>query len=198
MSVFQSSPLLQADLLMVLYYSILLGFLASYINCDLQRMINDKPFVVHIIGFMCMLFIYITQDTKLPISSIFLRTLFIYFIYVLITKSKWYFALTSISILLGYGLALRYFIMQKRDSKMEVTNESVDTSSDDTNYTDYPPYDEDYEKRVLNIIRLILLLSIILGTIQYAYLQYIEYGSKFSLITFFIGTGKCKKKSPKY
>ena len=129
-----------------------------------------------------MLFIYISIDTTISIPDILIRTIIIYCLYVLLTKSKWYFAMVSITFLLAYGFALRYFTMQKIAS----------TEAQDGKY------DVEYQELVLNIIRGLIVASILIGSGHYLYLQYFEYKSKFSFYTFIVGTGKCKKNEPKY
>lgn len=181
-------PLIEVNVLMMLSFSILLGFLASYVNCDLQRIMTQKPIAIHILGFMGTLFIYITQDMTLSASSIFFRSLFIYLMYVLITKSKWYFALLSISGILVYGIASRYFVMQNKRYDDDEPRLSPGN----------PPYDEKYRDLVLNIIKGLLVTNVIIGMLHYMYLQYSEYGKRFSFAKFLIGTGRCKKNAPKY
>lgn len=41
-----------------------------------------------------------------------------------------------------------------------------------------------------------ILVTIIVGTIQYMYLQWVEYKSEFSFLTFFMGITKCKDTMP--
>ena len=177
-------PLIHGDVVMLMYFSILFGFLGSYINCDLQRMLQDNPYVVHLLGFMCMVYIYITQDFQMSTLNIIARAMGMYILYVFATKSKWYFAVLIIILLLIYGIVRREFLMSQQlhtnDGKPSIEELSKD------------------KQRILFIIRLLMLFSILFGMIHYIVLQKKEYAQKFSWTKFFLGTGSCKTYYPQY
>lgn len=176
-------PFIHGDVVMLMYFSILFGFLGSYINCDLQRMLQNNPYFVHLLGFMCMVFIYITQDFELSTLNIIGRAIGMYILYLFATKSKWYFGILTIVLLLIYGIIRRDFLISQRNSQDE--KPSIEQLSKD-------------QQRILFIIRLLMLFSILFGMLQYIFLQKKEYKQNFSWTKFFLGTGSCKAFYPQY
>lgn len=166
-------PFFHVDVLMIMYFSILLGYLASYINCDLQRMMSKNPFAIHLLGFMGMVFIYITSNSQLSTQEVLIRSLGMYLMFVLTTKSKWYFGLSVLALLLIYGVVRRHYLREN-----------------DEEYLDQLPV---HQERILSLIRLLIGVLMVIGLVHYVVLQSQEYKDKFSWTKFLIGTGSCKK-----
>lgn len=166
-------PIFHVDVLMIMYFSILLGYLASYINCDLQRMMSKSPIAIHLLGFMGMVFIYIGSDAQLSTQEIMIRSIRMYLVFVLSTKSKWYFGFAVLALLLIYGVVRRHYL---RENEAEYIDQ-------------LPPNQE----RILVLIRLLIGILVVIGVAHYVILQSQEYKDKFSWSKFLIGTGNCKK-----
>lgn len=85
-----------------LYLWILFGFLASMINCDFQRWIHSNIWFRHFIGLVgfFLLFSVIEEDGESPVGAVWLKTLFVYGIFLLTIKMKWYFSLPIFIILI--------------------------------------------------------------------------------------------------
>lgn len=164
-----------------MYLWLIFGFLSTMINCDLQRFMQSHPLMMHAFALMAFFFLFTLIDTnnKADISVILVKTIFIYILFVLMTKSKWYFVIPVLSLLLiDQGLKKHVAVKQAAGKNIEKDTQRLEM------YT--------------NIINVLIIFIIIIGSIHYMYLQQLEYGKKFSLFKFFFGISKCKKKMPNY
>ena len=95
------------------------------------------------------------------------------------TKSKWYFVIPVLMMLLVDQTVKKHLAIQKERNKdvnqLQVTQE--------------------YLTKILNIF---IISTIVIGTLHYMFLQKLEYRSEFSLYKFFFGVTKCKSYVPKY
>jgi hypothetical protein len=160
---------------------ILFGYLSKILNCDLQRLMSAHPLVIHLIGVTTFFFLFTILDTKnkTHIALVWLKTVFVYVAFVLMTKSKWYFIVPILVILLVDQTIRKHLaIQEERGADTEKLKEIQEKSS-----------------KVFDIIILVL---ICIGTIHYMMLQRAEYKDDFSYFTFFFGVTQCKNYMPKY
>jgi len=164
-----------------MYLWLLFGFLSTMINCDLQRFINSHPIARHIVAFIAFFFLFtlIDANNKTNITTIWVKTFVVYILFILTTKSKWYFALPVL------GLLLIDQSLKKHISLLQAQNKA-----DPEKVLKY--------QEISRFINVFVTATIIAGVIHYISLQKTEYGKQFSYIKFFLGTMTCKKKSPKY
>lgn len=146
-----------------LYLWLLFGFLSSMVSCDIKRMMTNNVFVRHIVGIISffLLFTVIDTENELDIFTVWLKTIRIYFIFLLMTKSKWYFSI-PVFLLLIIDQSLKFQIKyeEKRKNKaLTVRYENIR----DTIYT-------------------LIIALIAIGFLHYTAKQYAEYGSNFSLV----------------
>ena len=175
-----------------MYLWILFGYLAALLNCDLQRLVKSHPLVIHLVGLLTFFFLFtlIDSSNKTSVTNIWIKTVFIYILFVLTTKAKWYFVVPVLIILLidqTMKKNLAYYKQMEADSpvKQEKAHEKVLKL-------------EEQVHAYSSLINKAIIVLIIIGTIHYMYLQYIEYGSKFSFYKFFLGVTRCKDKMPDY
>ena len=145
-----------------LYLWLLFGFLSSIVSCDIKLLMTNNIYFRHFVGIISffLLFTVIDKDNDMDIISIWIKTCFIYFIFLLMTKSKWYFSIPVLLLLL---------VDQSFKFQIEFT-QKVDPKSNKINY-----YENIRKKVYISIIVLI-----VIGFIHYAIRQYKEFGSKFS------------------
>jgi hypothetical protein len=145
-----------------LYLWLLFGFLSSIVSCDIKLLMTNNVYFRHFVGIISffLLFTVIDKDNDMDIISIWIKTCFIYFIFLLMTKSKWYFSIPVLLLLL---------VDQSFKFQIEFT-QKVDPKSNKINY-----YENIRKKVYISIIVLI-----VIGFIHYAIRQYKEFGSKFS------------------
>jgi hypothetical protein len=158
-----------------MYLWLIFGYLSALLNCDLQRFIYQHPVVVHCFGIVAFFFLFTLLDTnnKTTITSIWVKTLFIYILFVLMTKSKWYFVLPVLAALL-VDQTLKKAVAIKEASGEDVTRV------------------REQQQQYSHYINLTIILVILVGMAHYAILQREEYGEHFSWYTFFMGMSKCK------
>lgn len=167
-----------------LFLWLLFGFLSHMINCDLQRMIENSMIVRHIIGLIAFFFLFTLLDgnNKTNIQTIFIKTFLVYILFILTTKSKWYFALPVLGLLMVDQVLKRIY----EDRKNFVADAESDAFLQ-------------RHKHINWWINIIVIILIIIGMLHYMYLQKIEYGKKFTYFKFFFKTNKrCKPYHPDY
>jgi hypothetical protein len=159
---------------------IIFGYLSALLNCDLQRFLQQHPIFIHLMGITAFFFLFtiIDSSNKTSISHIWLKTFFIYVLFVLMTKSKWFFVIPVLVLLL---------IDQsiKKDMSLKALGDQVISKEE-----------ADKKLAISKKINIIVISLILIGVVHYAYIQYKEYKGKFSWYLFFFGVTKCKKKSP--
>jgi hypothetical protein len=147
-----------------LYLWLLFGFLSSIVSCDIKRLMTHNIFFRHIVGIIAffLLFTVIDTDNDSSVLNIWIKTMYIYFIFLLMTKSKWYFSI-PVLLLMVVDQSLKFQIKFEEKRK--------------TNGSTMMFYENIRDKLNIYIIAII-----IIGFIHYAIRQYNEYGSKFSLV----------------
>jgi hypothetical protein len=173
---FETSTALSAIFLWVLF-----GYLSRLLNCDLQRLMTANPLVLHLMGLTTFFFLFTMIDTsnKTHIAMVWVKTVLVYVAFILMTKSKWYFIVPILFILLADQTFKKHLGIQNELGKDTEKLAKI----------------QEITSKVLGILVLVL---IGVGTLQYMVLQRIEYKDKFSFYTFFFGVTKCKELAPKY
>ena len=146
-----------------LYLWLLFGYLSSIVSCDMKHLMTHNMWFRHIVGIIAffLLFTVIDTDNDSSVLNIWIKTLYIYFIFLLMTKSKWYFSI-PVLLLLVVDQSLKFQIKFEEKRK---TNGSTML----------------YEN-IRDKLNICIIAIIIIGFIHYAIRQYNEYGSKFSLV----------------
>jgi hypothetical protein len=150
--------------------------LANMLNCDLQRLLKTNLFVVHITGVTSFFFLFTLLDpnNKSSLGIIWLKTLMVYVLFVLMTKSKWYFVVPVLILLL-----------LDQSVKKEVAIREARGIPDDSF--------KGRQELITKTINTTIIVVIIVGTLHYMYLQYIQHRKHFSLTQFFFGlSDNCK------
>ena len=153
-----------------LYLWLLFGFLSSIVSCDVKRLMTHNVFVRHIVGIISffLLFTVIESNNQLDVFSIWAKTVYIYFIFLLMTKSKWYFSI-PVLLLLVVDQSLKFQIKFEESRKENKENKEND------------PTILRYEN-IRNNLYVCIIALIVAGFVHYTFRQYNEYGSKFSLV----------------
>lgn len=158
-----------------MYLWLLFGYLASMINCDLQRMIKKSQIIRHLVALVAFFFLFtiIDGNNKTNILTIWIKTFVVYLLFVLTTKSKWYFALPVLGLLLVDQTIKKHVMLSKAQEKLR----------------------ESDEIRLLSVSRLLNIVVttfIVIGSIHYGMLQYRQHAIDFSWSKFILGTSACK------
>lgn len=157
------------------------GYLSVLLNCDLQRFLQQHPLVLHAFGLIAFFFLFTLLDSSndTSLGLLVLKNIIVYVLFVLMTKSKWYFVVPVV------GLLLVDQVIKKRLNITEAAgNDSVQQ--------------QEFQKKINMIINIMIITLIIVGSIHYMILQRIEYKNRFSFYKFFLGLTVCKPVAPKY
>lgn len=160
---------------------LIFGYLASMVNCDIQRFLHHYPIVFHSFGFLAFFFLFTLLDSnnKSSIWIVWAKTIFVYLLFVLMTKSKWYFVLPVLALLLI-------------DQSIKKQVAFLKASQKDTQKL------EEFQNKATKAINILIIVLIIIGTLDYMRMQKIEYRDRFSFYKFFMITTECKKNMPYY
>lgn len=155
------------------------SFTSLSLGCQVQKLLKESVYANHALGVIC-LFFFVTIVTPLNYTrngklikentkSMIKRTLIIYTLYILISKTNW-----KISIFILFGLIGIYFL--------SLINRDL--------------YDEKNKKllKAQNYLANLLLVVLIIGFSMYFNRKYKEYSNTeegFRIIKFLLGTGKC-------
>ncbi len=153
---------------------LIFGFLSHLINCDLQRFLLTNPFWIHFFGIVAFFFLFALVDNNTKsISIIWFKTIVVYLLFILMTKSRWYFAVPIIILLV---------ITQSMKKELEIRKK---------NNEDIKEFERTQEVTT-GIIQIVIICLIFVGTSHYLSIQYKEHGRNFSLFKFFFKPNKCR------
>jgi hypothetical protein len=151
-----------------LYLWLLFGFLSSIVSCDIKKLINQNVYFRHFVGLISFFLLFTitdkNNDNELSISRIWINTFFVYLIFLMMTKSKWYFSIPVLLLLVvdqSYKFQIEFIEKEKKKSSKQINR--VNT----------------YEK-IRKYTYASIIILIVAGFIHYAARQYSHFGSKFS------------------
>lgn len=162
--------------LAALYLWLMFGYLGVLLNCDLQRLISSSQWLRHILGIVAFYFLFtvIDPNNNVPVWVTLLKTVMVYVLFVLATKSRWYFAGTSLILLLADQMIKNHMAYLEK-SKPEESREVVEKL-----------------RKVRKMLLYLIILVILVGTVEYYLKQRKDKGDDFRFSTFFLGTRKCR------
>ena len=166
--------------LAALYLWLLFGFLSTMVSCDLQKWMMKNTLFRHVIGIIAFFFLFTVLETpgNISVEKIWTKTIIIYFIYIIITKSRWQFALPVLILLVidqSIAVHIRY-IKSNTDNNVDTTNVI------------------EYWNNIRNYLDILMIILIIVGTIHYIKYQSNNYGKDFSWNKFFF-VNSCSNKN---
>lgn len=104
-----------------LYLWLLFGFLSSIVSCDIKKLINENVYFRHFVGLISFFLLFtITDkdnDNDLNISRIWMNTFFVYLIFLMMTKSKWYFSIPVLLLIVidqSYKFQIEFIQKEKK------------------------------------------------------------------------------------
>jgi hypothetical protein len=155
-----------------LYLWLLFGYLSTMVSCDLQRWMKDSLLFRHFVGIIAFFFLFTVLDTsnKAPIGTLWLKTFFVYAIFLMMVKSKWYFAVPVILLLVA-------------DQSIRAHSEYIGKSNKNAK-KEIEQYDNYRE-----IINKLIIALVVCGFFHYMFRQWNEFGDKFSFSKFLFSYG---------
>ena len=170
-----------------LYLWLLFGFLSTIVSCDIKRLMTHNVFFRHVVGIISffLLFTVIEVESEMDVLSIWIKTIYIYFIFLLMTKSKWYFSIPVLFLLLvDQSLKFQINFEKKKEVNKDLgekgekgengNGENVENGENDSIIVRY--------ENIRNKLNVSMIALIVVGFLHYTFRQYNEFGPKFSLI----------------
>lgn len=201
-----------------LYLWLLFSYLSSLINCDLQKALQSSLIVKHVTGLVAFFFLFTILDgnsKKAGLLSTWIKTIFVYVIFVLSIKSKWYFAVPVLVLLLvdqsvkvhlawlenkASGTAVDFANRTDQEAAAAAAEGFKDdddkkdkNANKDKNDIDWTQKAKDFSKVVDKMslaVNIIIIVMAVIGFVHYGFLQYAEYGPQyFSFVQLLFGSG---------
>ena len=147
------------------------SFVSELNSCDIQRFISQNMYVKHTVAVIGFFFMIVLLDDSITVLQAWGITLFVYSVYYLSTRSKLFFTITVVLLLVVHE---NLHISYKRS-----------------------PQEETHKREMLmygmNAIKILIGITIILGISHYFIRQKRSFGKDFSPLLFFLGTRKCQE-----
>lgn len=169
------------------------SYLQVMLNCDLQRTILASPLAFHLMGLTAFFFLFTLIDTnnKTSLPIIFVKTVFVYILFVLLTKSKWYFAVPVIALLLADQSIKKNQAINEETNKVRI--ESTKNVKEREQIVQQEKKDKEWQESTTQILNSSMIGIILIGSLHYMYIQREQHGADFSFYKFFVGINNCKK-----
>lgn len=151
------------------------GYISVLINCDLKRMILNNPIVMHAMALVAFFFLFTVLDpnNRTSVGQVFLKTAYVYVVFMLMIKSKWYFVMPVLALMLTDQVMKRNVAFKKADGQ------DVDK-------------EEARLRHITHWINVAIVVLAVVGFLDYIRIQTKEYGSDFSFYKFLFGWTVCK------
>lgn len=167
------------EALSALYLWLLFGFLSSMVSCDVQRWMRDSHLFRHFVGIVAFFFLFtvIDQKNKKPVLYVWTKTFFVYFLFILMIKSKWQYSIPVLLLLIiDQSIRVQMDYMERQSKPQEEKDNDADTVA--------------RWNKVRSALSVALGVLIVVGVVHYAIRQKNEFGNKFEWSTFFFAS-KC-------
>jgi hypothetical protein len=161
------------------YLWLLFGFLSGLLSCDLQHLVNNNMYVRHLIALVCFFFLFtiLDQNNNTSYWKVWLKTIFVYVIFLITTKTNAWASVIIVVILIA-------------DQTVKMEMAAVERSQDVSD-----PSVISKLKRLKNFRHLLsygLIVAALIGFIFYYMKQKKIYGEDFDAILFLLGNHKCQ------
>ena len=162
------------DTLFLLFLGTLGGFVGGGItSCEIQRIIRDSVLVKQFIFFVIIFTTNSFVQKKSDLWTTFVRSFILFGVFILLMKNNYKSILFSITLLFINKLLLQHIDYLKKDKKEN--NDKISRFN-----------------KVSRIITIISGVIILIGFFEYMREKKLEYKNQFRLLTFLLGSNKCK------
>jgi hypothetical protein len=152
--------------LAALFLWLLFGLIGGMVNCDLQRLLASSDAVRHVTLLVAFFFLFTLIDggNNAPLWVVFVKTLVVYVLFVFATKSKAYFVIPTLLLLMASVVVEKQRATWSQDKDKETQAQALAV----TNF----------------VINIVIAVVIVTGMLHYLYLQRLQHGPNFSLTKF--------------
>lgn len=155
-----------------MYLWLLFGFFSTLIGCDLQRLVSNNMYVKHLVALVTFFFLMTVIDSENDVGIVdtWIKTLIVYVLFLMSTKSK---ILASITVL----------IILIIDQTIKIHIQYILKHNPERNIT--------HLNTIREYLYIVLVAVIIIGYIHYFIRARLEFGDKFNYNKFIFGTVHC-------
>ena len=161
--------------LAALFLWVIFSYFHVLLNCDLQRYIKSSATLRHLLGVIAFYFLFtvIDPNNNVPVWVTLAKTVGVYVIFVLATRSRWYYV--------GLVLALLFVDQVLKNHEAYLSRNNPDRTL------------EQRQKigKVREWLFYTILIVVAVGTIDYYFKQQKEKGKNFQWSIFLLGTNEC-------
>lgn len=145
-----------------LYLWLLFGLSSSLLNCDIQKYLLKNTLYLYISTFIGFFFLFTIMDDKkiIPIHYLWLKTFLVYILFIMLIKSKWYFSIPIIMLLLADQSIIYHIKYMEQENNLE---------------------NMELLKDIRYYINIVIIVITIIGFIEYNYVKYREHKNTFSI-----------------
>ena len=160
--------------LFVFFLIISSNFLGELFPCRIRKILTDNIWIKHFLGFLTLtFFVVLVEDTKRPkLENILQNSVLFYVIFLMLMKTKKVFFLMCM-----FFLSVLYMVHLIHKTESTILSDSFHTP-------------------IVNVSKILFLVSLVLGFFVYMGERKIEYKSKFDYLIFLFGKPVCRGKSP--
>lgn len=152
---------------------LLFSYLTNLMSCDFQRFMKQHEMFKHFIALLAFFFLFTILDANnnAPVYIIWFKTLFVYGLFLMTMKAKWFFVTTVLAILVADQTIKMHINYLTKNEEKEEKKEEIGQY--------------EYIRKILNGA---VIGVIVIGFTHYGLRQYAEFGSDFSFQKLLLGT----------
>lgn len=150
---------------------LLFGFFSSLINCDIQKIILQNPIYMYISAFISFFFLFVIIDNNnsIPLYQLWIKTFIVFIMFVMLTKTKFYFSVLVVILLLT-DQSILYHLKYIQKNNLDQKN-------------------IDLYNKIRFYINISIYVIIFIGFLHYMIRKYHKHGNSFSVKDFLLS--KC-------
>lgn len=164
---------------------LLFSYLTNLMSCDFQRFMKQHEMFKHFIALLAFFFLFTILDANnnAPVYIIWFKTVFVYVLFLMTMKAKWFFVTTVLAILVAdQTIKMHINYLTKNEEKNE-NKENNGNNGNNGNKEEIGQYE--YIRELLNGA---VIGVIVVGFTHYGLRQYEEFGKEFTFRKLLFGT----------
>lgn len=162
--------------LLLLFMAIMANFLATTMNCSIQKLLTHSPLLRNVaVIFLIYFTINFTSSNNIYPPKLWINVLMVYGLFILLMKQNIYFLVANLAL-----IVLIYTSIQMRDYYL--THNDIESG--------------EIAKQRIVILDTIFFITLLVGFVSYASQQYRDHHAGFSWVKFLFGANVCGSLKP--
>ena len=160
---------------------LLFSYLTNLMSCDFQRFMKQHEMFKHFIALLAFFFLFTILDANnnAPVYIIWFKTIFVYVLFLMTMKAKWFFVTTVLAILVAdQTIKMHINYLTKNEEKNNEEKEENDGKKKEIGQYEY----------IRELLNGAVIGVIVVGFTHYGLRQYEEFGKEFSFRKLLLGT----------